>query len=163
MFSDFVKRLLFAREFIIFNGRNEVLGERQSLVPVQLLIQLADVNSKMAYNIARDVMKEEMTKFAEKIGTSIPDIITNIKDFYDLLGLGSMEIASMNLIAKKATVRIKDNPIALKHLIEKKEVECKLIEGILAGIFTAIFEKECDVEENKCISKGDAYCEFNIF
>ena len=96
MFSDFVKRLLFAREFIIFNGRNEVLGERQSLVPVQLLIQLADVNSKMAYNIARDVMKEEMTKFAEKIGTSIPDIITNIKDFYDLLGLGSMEIAGMN-------------------------------------------------------------------
>ena len=163
MFSDFVKRLLFAREFTIINGRNEVLGERQSLIPIQLLIQLGDVNLKMTYNIARNVIKEEMIKFAKKIGTSTPDMITNLKDFYDLLGLGSMEIVSINLITKKATVIIKDNPVALKHLIEKKVVECKLIEGILAGMFAVIFEKECDVEEDKCISKGDAYCEFNIF
>ncbi len=163
MFSDFVKRLLFAREFIISDGRNEVLGERQSLIPIQLLIQLGDINLKMAYNIAKDVMKEEMIKFAKKIGTSTPDMITNLKDFYDLLGLGSMEIVSINLITKKAKVIIKDNPVALKHLIEKRVVECKLIEGILAGMFAVIFEKECGVEEDKCISKGDAYCEFSIF
>jgi predicted hydrocarbon binding protein len=83
---------------------------------------------------------------------------------FELYGLGKMNIISLDNKAKKASIEIKDSTIAYAQLKKgktKKSV-CTITAGILAGIFSYVFEKDVDCIEKKCKAKGDDSCLFVI-
>ncbi len=91
MLSGFIKKLLFAREFMIAGGRIEVLGERETMFPVALLGRLQDENPEKTYSIAKDVLKEEIDRFTKKIGNSKAEMIVALKDIFEATGFGNLE------------------------------------------------------------------------
>jgi len=77
------------------------------------------------------------------------------------LGWGIIELVDIDVESKTAIARI------------YQSFECELgkgsdkpysqfYRGATAGLFTRFFGKEVEVEEVKCIAKGDPYCEFFI-
>jgi len=162
MLSGFIKKLLFAREFMIADGRIEVLGERETMFPVALLGRLQDENPKKTYSIAKDVLKEEIDRFTKKIGNSKAEMIVALKDIFEATGFGNLEVADLDMIKKRAIVRVHDNPIAIVHAAEKKNTPCTIVAGVLAGIFSSLFDQDSEAEEKACVLKGNICCEFVI-
>jgi predicted hydrocarbon binding protein len=162
MLSAFIKKLLFASEFMLDEGRVEMLGERQVMVPVTLLTRLQDISPEKAYKIGNEIMKHETDVVTKRIGNSKAEMLTAMKEFFETLGLGSLEVADIDMLKKRAIIRIHDSPIALSHAIFKKKDNCRITAGMLAGMFTSIFDAEATADEKFCVISGNAYCEFII-
>jgi len=162
MLSAFIKKLLFASEFMMDQGRVEMLGERQVMIPAKLLTMLQDLAPEKAYKLAKEVMKEETDVVTKRIGNSKAEIITAMKEFFETLGVGNMEVADLDMLKKRAIIRIHDSPIAIAHALYKSKDGCRITAGLLAGMFTSIFESDATAVEKACVLKGSAYCEFII-
>ncbi|MCX6709400.1 MAG: hypothetical protein NTV63_00380 [Candidatus Woesearchaeota archaeon] len=162
MLSAFIKKLLFSGEFMIEGGRVEVLEERELMLPSLMLARIQEMAPEKVYSIAKESMKEEIDRFTRKVGNSKAEMIVMLKNFFDTIGIGSIEVEDLDMIKKRSIVRIHDNAVALVNALEKKKTPCMLAAGILAGIFSSIFDSDCDCEEKACVLKGSAYCEFTI-
>ena len=162
MLSAFIKKLLFASEFMFDEGRVEMLGERQVMIPSALLTRLQDIDPEKAYKIGHEVMKQETDSVTKRIGNSKAEILTAMKEFFETLGLGNLEVADIDMLKKRAIIRIHDSPIALAHAICKKKDGCRITAGMLSGMFTSIFDEEAIAQEKFCVLAGNAYCEFVI-
>jgi len=162
MLSAFIKKLLFASEFMMDQGRVEMLGERQVMVPAKLLTKLQDLAPEKAYKLAKEVMKEETDVVTKRIGDSKAEIITAMKEFFETFGVGNMEVADLDMLKKRAIIRIHDSPIAIAHALYKSKDSCRITAGLLAGMFTSIFDADASAVEKMCVLSGSAYCEFII-
>ncbi len=162
MISPFLKKLLFARQFSIINGKIEVLGKKQSMLPSSLVLELQNTNLK-SYEIGKKVSLEVMRDFGKKLGTAQGGMLRNIKDIYETFGLGSFEVSNLDNKNKKVVVRIRESPTALAHLDKNKKSAnpiCLLTSGLLAGMFSYLFSNQIESKEVKCLAKGDEFCEF---
>jgi len=75
------------------------------------------------------------------------------------LGLGKFDFISGSLESPYIVLRLSNSPI----VPDSKITGCHLIRGILAGLLTKIFRVELYVLEPRCISRGDKYCEFEVW
>jgi hypothetical protein len=140
MLSPFLKKLLFVRQFVIYNGKIEILGENQIMLPRSALLSL---QNEKTFDIVNKEMKDSMTRYAKKIGASTSGMLKSVQDLYETMGLGKMEVIKLEATKKQAVLRIKD-------------IKCKdssLIEGVVCGLFSVMFKKELTRENIKVINK----------
>jgi predicted hydrocarbon binding protein len=164
MLSAFLKRLLFARQFFIINGKIEVLGVKQMMLSSDLLLDLQNINQKKVYSIFKENMLDNIKFYGKKLGTAT-GMLKNIADIYEILGAGSLEIADLSESKKRGIVRVHNSPIAEAYLRKNKrskEPVCISIAGVLAGMFTFLFKKDVNCVEKVCLSQGKDFCEFVI-
>jgi hypothetical protein len=45
---------------------------------------------------------------------------------------------------------------------EDRQPECHIVRGLLEGTAKVVFKKDYECKEVKCLSKGDAFCEFLV-
>ena len=45
---------------------------------------------------------------------------------------------------------------------ESAEGVCHLISGVLSGLATVLFARNCTASETKCLARGDAHCAFHV-
>ena len=90
------------------------------------------------------------------------DDLQEISYIYSAAGWGRAEVVTFDKRAKKASLRFWDN---FEGLVKPEEVKsgCNFVRGHLAGLFSTVFDKEnVKVSEVKCLSRGDAACEFSV-
>ena len=154
MLSPFIKRLMFARQFVMNDGKIEVLGKRQIMLPFELLADLQSINEGRAYTIIKTDMHATMASFAQKIGSNATGMFKNIEEIFECFGLGKPEIVVLDRNKKSATIRFHDAPI--------QPVSQAIIPGALAGMFSFLFDKKVECTYNSCPVKGSTFCEFRI-
>lgn len=165
MLSAFLKRLLFARQFFIINGKIEVLGVKQIMMPSDIVLNLQNLDEKKTYEIIKKGTIENIKLLARKLGASGEGLLKDIKDIYETFGIGAIEIVDLEQKKKRAIVRIRESPIAMSYIEESKKskkVVCKYIEAVLAGTFTFLFSANVEAEEKNCLAQGKDFCEFVI-
>ena len=163
MISAFLKKLLFVRQFSIEDGKIEMLGGREVMLPSSFIFAIQD--NKDIYEISKKLTFEKIKELGDKIGSSEDGLIRNVKDIYETFGLGPLEIINLKNKEKEAIIAIKDSTIAKEYLKLKKQSkgpQCVLIAGILAGMFSYLFESDVNAIESKCSCSGSPYCLFNI-
>jgi len=109
-------------------------------------------------NAGKDTAKMLIKKAKNK------DFINKLKliYYYDSRGCGWFKIKKIDIDPEKGGyVQINQSFIAEEYGKSEKPV-CDFLAGYFVGIFEEIFKKEYTCEENKCIAKGDKYCEFKI-
>ena len=158
MISGFLKKLLFARQFSMMDGKIEVLGKRHVMLPSDLLFSIQSSKEEI-YTVSKKKSLENMKYLGSKLGASQESMLNNIKNIYETFGLGPLELADLKNKQKQAVVVIRGSPSASVHA---KEPQCILISGILAGMFSYFFAQDIDVEEKKCSATGALFCEFNV-
>ena len=165
MLSAFLKRLLFARQFFIINGKIEVLGVKQIMFPSTLMLDLQEIDSKKVYTATKKELRQTMSVFGKKLGASGEGLLREITDIYETLGLGELQVVDIDNKAKKALVRVHNSPIAeaaISQKLKSKIPICIVISGALSGMFCHLFGLDVDCEEKVCAVQKKDYCEFVV-
>lgn len=76
-------------------------------------------------------------------------------------GLGLFEVVEANLNPPEAIIRIHDS-FECELIAGAKRPYSQLLRGMIAGIHTELFGRVMEAKEQKCIAKGDPYCEFKV-
>jgi len=80
-------------------------------------------------------------------------------------GYGQLEVPLLGSIIsgihREVVVRLKDSFYATSAG-QTGQVECYLTAGMIAGAATILLKKKFKCVEEKCLSKGDEYCEFRL-
>lgn len=185
MLSSMLQRLLFVNQFNINEGKIEILGSRYIMLNGSDLLLLQEIDESKMYAYMKGSTKKDLkeliehakvykglkdqsikniVKLSEKVGKNEEGMIKTLQDLFDLYGLGKMNITNLDNKNKKATIEITDSTIAYEQLKKKKTTRpvCTITAGILAGIFSHVFNKDVDCIEKKCMAKGDGSCVFVI-
>ncbi|MBI4017083.1 MAG: hypothetical protein HY363_05320 [Candidatus Aenigmarchaeota archaeon] len=154
MLSPFIKKLMFARQFVMSDGKIEVLGRRQVMLPLELLADLQKLNEVEAYNVIKEDIRMIMVAFSQKIGSNSAGMFKNIEDIFECFGFGKPEIVVLDQSKKSVTVRFHDTPVRLVSEV--------VLPGALAGTFSFLFGKKVDCTYKTCPVNGSGFCEFRI-
>ncbi len=185
MLSPLLQKLLFINQFNVNEGKIEILGNSMIMLNASDLLVLQEMDETKMYasmkgNSKKDLkeliehakvykgIKSESIKnivsLSEKVGKNSEGIIKTLQELFELYGLGKMNITVLDNEKKKATIEIKNSPLAKAKLKDGKSKKpcCTVTAGILAGMFSYIFKKDVDCIEKKCAAKGDDSCVFII-
>lgn len=161
MLSGFLKKLLFARQFMMDEGKIEVLGKSQIMFPSDILVALQMIDEKKTYKVIKYNMKINMGYYAKKIGASSAGMMKSMGDIFETFGLGKMQVVKLDNAKKEAVVRIVNTPFALDCKNQKVK-SCVLHTAALSGFFSFIFNKDVNAETKQCILKNKKFCEFLV-
>jgi predicted hydrocarbon binding protein len=166
MLSEFIKRLLFARQFFIINGKIEILGDREIMMPPDFILELQDMDEAKVFAMIKKHTMEHLKILTKKVGASGEGLFKSVQDFHETFGYGEIQIVDLDNKLKRAIVRVKDSPLSAAYLkkYNKKSSKpvCKSIEATLSGAFTFLFEKDVEAKEKSCVGQGKDFCEFVI-
>ncbi len=87
--------------------------------------------------------------------------LAEMLNLYVATGWGKIELTEFSPGHSHARVKMEE-AFECAGLITGK-AECFFIGGHLAGAFSAYFGKEVKIRETRCVSKGDAHCEFETY
>lgn len=185
--SPILKKLMFVRQFDIDKGNINLLGQRQVMLDASVLLELQSIDESKLYDLAKksafgnlkgiiqhakvygkvkDIFVEEVAILGKKIGETDEGTMKTLQEIFDLYGLGEMVIEKIDNDAKQALVTIRNSVIAEewrkvnKH--SSKEKVCTLTSGVIAGVFSFIFDKKVDCAEIKCKAQGESSCMFKV-
>ncbi|MDD5086871.1 MAG: hypothetical protein PHV16_03900, partial [Candidatus Nanoarchaeia archaeon] len=111
MLSTFLKKLLFVRQFFMIDGKIEVLGKRQVMLPTEVLSELDSCNAKDDYKKLKKIFMENIKDYAKKIGSGEEGMYKNIVDVFETFGLGRIEVVKSDNKKKTCVLRIHDCPV----------------------------------------------------
>jgi len=151
---------MFARQFSMEDGKIELLGNREVMLPANFVASF----DKSIYAQAKKASSNMLQKLAKKLGLKGPELMNTAIQIYDSYGLGKMVIKTMNG-SKSALVEIKESPIVAELRLrgEKPKLPvCFLTAGVIAGTFTVVLNRNMDAKEIRCAAKGDGVCQFEV-
>lgn len=165
MLSEFLKRLLFARQFSFINGHIDLFGKSQVLLSSEMAVAVQESNPSKFYETIKRTTMKDIEFYARKLGVSVANMQPSVKNIFETYGLGSLDIVHLDANKKSAILIVKDSAIATTYVNMKKRSAkpvCISTAGVLAGIMSYVFSTDVEAKETKCAVKGDPYCEFII-
>lgn len=185
--SPILKKLLFVRQFDIEKGKINLLGDKEVMLNASALLEMQDIDETKLYDIAKkssfknlvsfvkhakvyakvkDVFIGDIARLGRKIGETDEGTISVLQDIFNVYGLGEMMIEKVDNSGHEALVVVRESTMADEWMKSRKERPespvCAVTAGIIAGIFSYIFNKEVDCAEIKCMARGSPYCLFKV-
>ncbi len=110
----------------------------------------------LLYEAGKDAGKTWISRFHGEWELKGRDFITAAEEFYAELGWGKFSID-----IEHHAICIENSFIARGYgKGEAKKPVCHFLCGYNASLITELINTPVDVEERKCMAKGDRYCEF---
>ena len=157
MISPFLKRLLFARQFFMIDGKIEILGKKQVMLPSDVVSCLQNNDPKEVYTNIKSTISKDIEDYAKKLGSSGEGMLRNIEDIFGTFGLGKLEVVDLDYKSKKGVIRIHNPPL---DDIKKINSGFQVTPAVLAGVFSFLFSKEINAQQAKQSIKGTGYHEY---
>jgi predicted hydrocarbon binding protein len=173
MFSDFLKKMIFANMVEFGEGRVKIMGVPGAIVSMRMmsgmLLDTYDEIGKKAFDIFFDAGEQHgklVGQMAKERFKMRPDqFYTQFIDSGDMLGLGKIVVKKFDSQKNTAIVHLMDSAMAKEVLKSRGRVKFPvdhLFCGIVSGIFNAMFKKNFEVKEVSCIAMGAPVCEFVV-
>ncbi len=159
MLSSFLKKLLFARQFFMIDGKIEVLGKKQVMLPSDVMSALDGLNTEESYFNVKSAVKKDIGDYAKKLGSGEEGILKNIDDIFGTFGLGKLEMVDINLKKKACILRLHNSPL---KSMNGKTAEFHMTDAILSGVFSFLFKKDVDVKRVDVNAKMADYEEYAV-
>ncbi len=77
------------------------------------------------------------------------------------IGWGHFQLLEYDVEDRKLQVGVENSAFADAYG-ESTEAVCHLISGVLSGLATVLFKRNCTACETECLAKGDTQCIFKI-
>ncbi len=155
MLSTFLKKLLFVRQFFMTDGKIEILGKRQVMLPKEVVSELERVSPKIEYKSLKKIFREGVKDYAKKIGSGEEGMFKNVTDIFETFGLGRMEVVKNDNKKKMCVIKVYDCPLI--NGIGKSQI----LTAAMSGMFSFLFNKDVDAKQLTSKQEFD-YCEFVI-
>jgi len=141
MLSPFLKKLIFVRQFFITDGKIEILGEKQIMLPFSAV---SGLKNEETFDIMNREVRKAMDFYAKKIGSSSVGMLKSTQDIFETMGLGKMEIVKLDTAKKEIIFR----------LMNVQYEDTTVVEGVLCGLFSFLFTKDLERKNIKVIKKA---------
>jgi predicted hydrocarbon binding protein len=161
MVSNFLKKLMFARQFVMDEGKIEVLGCDNVMLSSQFFLELQQLDSARIYEFAKDSTDNLMKSYFKKIGSDQTRSNETVEGIFNNFGLGEMEVVEVR--DEKSVINVHNSTIAEESKKSNglsNECVCNLTSGVLAGMFSFLLKRNVEAREVACIAKGDQACKF---
>ena len=111
-----------------------------------------------------DVLQEMEVLRQQGVFFTKRQVLENIIHQIRITGWGAPMIRAYDEKSSSLSVIVENNPIvtALGTDVRSDRPLCHYFRGYWVGVVSAVFEKKVKCTETKCMSMGDAYCEFNV-
>lgn len=162
MLSSFLKKLLFARQFFMVDGRIEVLGKKQIMLPSDVLTTFESASNGKLYINVRSVIRKDIEDYAKKLGSSEEGILKNIDDIFGTFGLGKLELVYINFKKRTCILRLHNPPLRQTSDKNDKTPEFQITPAVLSGVFSFLFKRDIDVKQTKQAAGDFGYCEYVV-
>jgi len=153
MLSTFLKKLLFVRQFFIIDGKIEILGKRQVMLPKEVVFELENGSAKLDYKKLKKIFMDNIKDYAKKIGSGEEGMYKNMVDIFETFGLGRIEVVKSDNKKKICLLRVHDCPIL------SSGNKSMILKAAISGMFSFLFSKDVDAEQLK---SKKSLCEFAI-
>lgn len=114
MLTAFLKKLLFARQFSIMEGKVEILGKRQLMLPSDVVEVMGAEISAIHYESVKKAIASDLKDYAKKLGSGEQGMLRNMADIFETFGLGHLQLIKLDNAAKSCIVRISNSPLSKK-------------------------------------------------
>lgn len=144
------------------------LGERSLTFRIESMVRMFErlyeifgsSASFIIYQMGLSLGGEKVEKMRIKYKMSDEEILSIILNERIAKGWCIPELIDFNKIESRAIIRVYELFECLPLKGKEKEVKSYFFKGYLEGVLSKIFGKEVKISEEKCIAKGDDYCEF---
>jgi len=135
--------------------------------PTQLLSCLLETNDpefekKLYVAIRESVADNLIPAFGLEFGLRGKKMVAFLEQYFVASGWGTIKNVDLDFNSKKAIVRVSNNPVAKNLNSKLKAPADHILRGILAGLFSRVFEESVDCVETHCCALGGNSCEFII-
>jgi predicted hydrocarbon binding protein len=100
-------------------------------------------------------------KYKEMHNLSDSETISFMMTMGAEIGWGNFQLIAYDSENLKLKIRVENSAFAEAYGDSTKGV-CHLINGVLSGLATILFKRNCIGSEEECLAKGDAHCVFHI-
>lgn len=100
-------------------------------------------------------------KFKEMQNLSNAQTIDFMMTMGAQIGWGHFDLIDYDLKNRRLQIRVENSAFAQAYG-DATEGVCHLINGVLSGLATVLFERDCKGSETECLAKGDKHCFFHI-
>jgi len=157
MLSAFLKKLLFARQLYMSDGRIEVLGTKQVMLPSNIIVSLQRLDEEQYYTLIKAGIQQNLRDYTKRIGSTSQGMFKITEDIFETFGMGRPEILIFDQKKKVATIRFHGQMVAGMDQLE----HVKLVPAALAGMFSFLFDKDINCTVTKCDAKMGV-CEYQV-
>ena len=111
------------------------------------------------YHLGYGGGRETYEIWKRRLGLEGKELIQAALDIIQSLGWVSRSSFEIDLDNEIAVIRLEKN---FECALSRDMKGSQFIRGVIAGFFSGVFGSDCTVDERKCISRGDPYCEFLV-
>lgn len=145
----------FSFEFVTFND----------MVSALELIFSPSAASVILFTAAVRCGTQWYTRMKKKFGTK-EEALRILSEVKKEENWGKLSFRDVDFVNGSGKIIVKDTFETLARKAEKgretSEPCCNFLRGFLSGFLSELFEKSLTVTEEKCVGKGDEYCEFTF-
>lgn len=134
--------------------------------PTSILLNLASNPSpdfqKSVYVSVKSSSKDYFLQKISGLGVEKEKQLKFVEEFFVASGWGMIQIVDLSVDAKRAIVVLDNSPFA-SELKGKAQIPVDVIlRGVLAGLFSKIFNENIDCVEVECAALNSEHCKFII-
>jgi predicted hydrocarbon binding protein len=100
-------------------------------------------------------------KYKENQNLSDRETISFMMTMGAEIGWENFELIQYDAENRKLHIRVKNSAFAEAYGRSTEGV-CHLISGVLSGLATVLFTRNCTASETECLAKGDTHCVFHV-
>jgi predicted hydrocarbon binding protein len=100
-------------------------------------------------------------KYKEMQNLSDSETISFMMTMGAEIGWGNFQLIEYDFENRKLQIRVENSAFAEAYG-DATEGVCHLISGVLSGLATVLFARNCIAFEIECLAKGDKHCVFHI-
>ena len=142
---------------------------RYVLIRPETIVGFQKAIEEHSLQIARDALFQggyqggylSAKKFKEMQNLSNAQAIDFMMTMGAQIGWGHFDLIDYDLENLRLQVRVENSAFAQAYG-DATEGVCHLINGVLSGLATVLFERDCEGSETECLAKGDKHCFFHI-
>ena len=104
---------------------------------------------------------DEIYEYFQKVGKFIPDRIKALQPILEISGFAKFD--KIEFYKGKIILKLSSHPVIdfSVELFGKNSVVCEFYRAVFSAFCQKLLKfKKCELNESKCISKGDPYCEW---
>jgi predicted hydrocarbon binding protein len=165
LLNSFLDKFIFTNALRYTHYNFFLLNVGFSLVPVNILVGLARIQDPTANRKLYSAVKQHVAgSFIQSFQLEMPleKSLVFLEEFFTASGWGLVKQVDVDQGNKRAIIVVDDNPIAGSlHGHASKPVD-HVFRGVLAGIFSHLFQADVDCIEHECMAMGSQRCEFVI-
>ncbi len=167
MLNSFYDRFIFTNGLHYKNSNFFLVNLPFLICPTELLSGMLNTDNPaferhVYYNVKQSVRERLVSQFGLEFGFKGEKMVNFLEQYFVASGWGNIKNVDLDFQRKKAIVRVLNNPLTGRLRGKVKTPSDHIVRGILAGLFSKVFQSNVECVETHCIALGEKDCEFII-